>query len=167
MPDCRERSAWKGALAGAAGGLAGAWLMNRFQRGLSKISSRPSAQEDDGEDATIKAAETIVEKLGDRRLTKRQKEKAGPIIHYLFGAAIGVTYGALGELTPRARIGWGMPFGAAVWLGGDEMAVPAFGWSRSPFAYSAATHASALASHLVYGATAETVRRAVRGVLGR
>ncbi len=58
-----------------------------------------------------------------------------------------------------------MPFGAALWLGADEVAVPLFGLSGPPFAYPASTHASALAAHLVYGATADLVRRAVRAAL--
>lgn len=153
-------------MAGAAGGLAGAWVMNQFQRGLSELSSGSSAQQGDGDDATMKAAAWIAKTVDHRRLTKAQKQVRGPIIHYLFGVAMGAMYGAIGELGLRIRTGGGAPFGAALWLGADEVAVPALGLSKSPLAYPLTTHASALASHAVYGATLETVRRLLRAALG-
>ncbi len=60
---------------------------------------------------------------------------------------------------------FGLSFGTAVWFGADEVEVPAFGLSKSPLACPPSTHASALASHLVYGATTDLVRRAVRSAL--
>ena len=59
----------------------------------------------------------------------------------------------------------GLPFGAAFWLLADETAVPLLGLSKGPTEYPLSTYAYALASHLVYGLTAEAVRRAVRGAL--
>src|SRR5262249_8247832 len=112
-----------------------------------------------------KAAEKIVETVDNRTLTKEQRETRGPIIHYLFGTAAGAAYGMIAELAPRTKIGWGTPFGAALWLGADEVAVSAFGLAKSPLTYPPATHAIALASHLVYGVTVETVRRGVRSAL--
>jgi hypothetical protein len=164
----RERSLWKGALAGVAGGLAGAWAMNQFQRGLSKLSQPDASARQgpsDGEDATMKAADAIVERVANRQLTKEQKQTAGPIVHYLFGATMGAAYGAVAEMAPRTAAGWGAPFATALWVGADEVAVPAFGLSKSPFEYPPSTHASAFAAHLVYGATAEAVRRGVRAAL--
>jgi uncharacterized membrane protein YagU involved in acid resistance len=68
-------------------------------------------------------------------------------------------------MAPSTTAAWGLPFGAAVWLGADEVAVPAFGLSKAPMEYPASTHASALAAHLVYGLTVDVVRRAVRAAL--
>src|SRR5262245_15222906 len=130
-----ERSLWKGAVAGVAGGLAAAWIMNQFQNGLSKASQSGSSN--------------------------------GQSLHYVFGTTMGAAYGAMAELAPRTTSLWGTSFGTALWLGADEVAVPAFGLSKPPFDSPASTHASALASHLVYGATVETVRRGVRAALGR
>jgi hypothetical protein len=164
----REPSIWKGALAGAAGGLAGAWLMNQFQRGLAALSTENSSsgqEQGDGEDATMKAAGAIAGAVADQPLTHDQNETAGPVIHYLFGAAMGAAYGAAAEISPRTATGWGTPFGTALWLGADEIAVPALGLSASPWETPASTHASALAAHLVYGVAADAVRRGVRVAL--
>ena len=53
-------------------------------------------------------------------------------------------------------------FGTAVWLGADEVAVPAFRLSKPPTEYPVSVHAYAFMSHLVYGVTTDLVRRAVR-----
>ena len=64
-----------------------------------------------------------------------------------------------------ATTGAGLPFGAAVWAIADEGIVPAAGLSKSPTEYPPAIHLYAFASHLVFGLTAEVVRRAVRRAL--
>ena len=46
--------------------------------------------------------------------------------------------------------------------GADKVAVPALGLSEPPTEIPMTTHAYALSSHLVYGLTADLVRRAVR-----
>lgn len=173
-----ERAVWKGAVAGVLGGLAASWVMNQFQAGLSKASEaiarrnggdtesrQQSEASPDGEDATMKAAEVISETLFDRRLTRREKETAGPVVHYAFGSAVAGLFGVVAELAPRTATAWGLPFGSAVWLGFDEIGVPLAGFSKSPFEYPMSTHASALAAHLVYGLTTDLVRRGVRAVL--
>jgi putative membrane protein len=165
-----DRSMWKGAIAGAVGGLVASWVMNQFQAGLSKAAeamsdSKASHAQGDGEDATMKAAETISEAAADRRLTKEEKQAAGRVIHYVFGSSIAAVYGALAEVTPSATTAWGLPFGAALWVGADEVSVPALGLSKSPVEYPTSTHVSALAAHLVYGVTTDLVRRSVRAAM--
>jgi len=59
----------------------------------------------------------------------------------------------------------GVPFGAVFWLTADEAAVPLLGLAKAPTEYPVSTHVYALASHLVYGLTAELVRRTVRDAL--
>ena len=71
----------------------------------------------------------------------------------------------VGELAPGVTTGMGLPFGAAFWLVADETAVPLLGLSKPPTEYSVSTHAYAFVSHLVYGLTAERVRRALRKAL--
>jgi putative membrane protein len=166
------RTAWKGAVAGLAGGLLGAWVMNQFQAGLSKLSrhqeraegQKPS-QSEEGDDATVKAASAISQTLLHHQLTSDEKRVAGPVVHYAFGSLVGGLYGAMAEVVPVTAKAWGVPFGAAVWLGADEVGVPAAGLSQSPEKAPVTTHASALAAHLVYGATADGVRRLVRWAL--
>jgi uncharacterized membrane protein YagU involved in acid resistance len=71
----------------------------------------------------------------------------------------------MAEVAPQVTAGVGIPFGAVFWAVGDEAAVPALGLAKGPTAYPISTHVYALASHLVYGLTAELSRRAVRHVL--
>jgi len=78
----------------------------------------------------------------------------------------------MGNLDPETaasfggEVTWGLgaPFGTALWLGADEVAVPAFHLAGPPWKTPASVHARALAAHLVYGLTTEGVRRLVRRV---
>jgi putative membrane protein len=179
-----EGDVWKGLAAGLAGGLVASWAMNRFQDVWSKLAEefvqseeQPSARdgagdtqqsqggEEQADDATVKTASAISEGVFGHELTKGEKKIAGPAVHYAFGASVGGLYGAVAELAPEATAGAGLPFGAAFWLLADETAVPLLGLSKGPTEYPLSTHVYALASHLVYGLTAEAVRRAVRGAL--
>jgi Protein of unknown function (DUF1440) len=173
----RERNVWKGAVAGAIGGLVASWTMNQFQSLWSKASealessqlhkSNGRGRQEEGENATVKTAEIITHKLAGRHLRNSEKEKAGSLVHYGFGALVGAVYGATAEYVPQATAAWGVPYGAAVFVGADEIAVPAFGLSKAPTEYPASQHAYALASHVVYGVVLESVRRLVRRKLAR
>jgi putative membrane protein len=160
-------SLWKGAVAGLIGGLAASWAMNQFQTALSAVSDHENEQEsgEDSEDATMKAADGLSKTVLGRPLTTAEKRSAGPVLHYVFGSAVGVAYGVMAEEMPQMAMAYGAPFGTAVWIGADEIAVPAFGLSKPPAEYPLSTHASALAAHVVYGVTADLVRCTVRAIL--
>jgi putative membrane protein len=171
-----DRHLWKGVLTGAAGGLAAAWVMNQFQTGWGKAtkaleqSKTPQGEQerqsnDDAEDATMITAGKISEKVFNHSLSREEKKKLGPVIHYAFGASVGAVYGALAEVDHRATVGAGLPYGAAVFVGADEIAVPAFGLSKSPKEYPASAHIYGLASHLVYGLSLEMARRGIRRMM--
>jgi putative membrane protein len=160
----REPAVWRGVAAGMAGGVAASWAMNLFQSQFSKLLP-PMAQEG-GDDATVKTAAAIARSVAHHTLTDREKKVAGPVVHYAFGAVMGAVYGGVAEVMPAATKGWGLPFGTALWIGADEIAVPAFGLAGTEGETPPSIHAYALLSHLVYGLTAEGVRRAVRGGLG-
>lgn len=174
----RERI-WKGVVAGAAAGLIASYVMNRFQEVLSAATSEKgqsqqqssradrSLQEsqrdsENGDDATQRTANSLVKPVIGRSLTRHEKETAGPIVHYMFGSMMGGLYGGMAEMSRNVSSGWGMPFGAALWLSADEVAVPALGLGQSPTETPLSTHASALLAHLVYGATTGVVHRVVR-----
>jgi len=184
-----EGNVWKGLVAGLAGGLVASWTMNQFQAAWTRIqegaekshgaqSMQPSegsngeqaqdtqAQDtNDHDDATVKAAKIISNLVLGHELQESEKKPAGAAVHYAFGTVSGGLYGALAEVTPQVTAGAGIPFGAAFWLLADEVTVPLLGLSKGPTEYPVSTHAYALASHLVYGATAELSRRAIRNVL--
>ena len=182
----RNRDVWKGLVAGAAGGLLASWTMNQFQAGWSKLvegfekphgaqslqpseaerpEQRPAENKHAQDDATVKAARAISEGIFGHELQENEKKPAGAAVHYAFGTATGGLYGAVAEFAPEVTTGTGLPFGVAFWLVADEVAVPLLGLSKGPTEYPPSTHAYALASHLVYGLTAELTRRAVRSAL--
>lgn len=181
---------WKNIIAGAIGGLAASWVMNRYQelqnKAVEKLrqSSRKQTekfvemqqrvavgqattpqpqteQQELQEPTTVKLAEIVSINVLRRRLSERQKEIAEPIVHYSFGMTMGAWYGLLAESVPLATTGHGALYGAIVWLGADEIALPALKLANNPFEYPISAHASALSAHAVYGVTTETVRRAV------
>jgi putative membrane protein len=110
----------------------------------------------------VKAASAISENLFHHDLTQREKEIAGPALHYGFGVLTGALYGALAELSPAVTWGAGLPFGTAVWLGADEVAVPAFRLAGPPWEHPPMVHARALAAHHLSRQAVDQVRRQLR-----
>lgn len=175
----RRKSIWKGTVAGLAGGLAASWVMNEFQAGWSAAAKKmkqngnsngnssesENQKPEESENATMKAAGKVSETVLNTQLSKDEKKKAGPFVHYAFGAAMGGLYGALAEGIPEVKYGFGLPFGAALFVGADEIAVPALGLSQSPKETKVEDHIYGLVSHFVYGTTTELVRRGVRAYL--
>jgi putative membrane protein len=161
----------KHVVAGVTAGLAGAWAMNCFQNMLSKASSRSNGvagqheQQEQDEPTDVKTADAIAVAITGHPVPKEEKAVAGAAVHYAFGGAVGAMYGAAASHTDDVSAWAGLPFGATVWLVADEMGVPLSGLSKGPFEYPLATHANALAAHLVYGITTEMVRRLVLRVL--
>lgn len=171
-----------GAAAGAIGGLLGSWMIVRFNRMLGQngaseedrrrphMDHRARAQPNDSdgtiadEPASRRAASALVETVTGQPLSDEGKDVGGPVVHYLFGAIAGALYGAAAETQPQTAMGMGMPFGATVWVAADEMGLPLLGLSEPPTEVPLSRHASALATHLVYGLTVETVRRLFRGM---
>lgn len=174
-----ERNAVLGAAAGAVGGLLGSWMMVRFNHlvggvehdngGARRPEYRHSAAPNDtdgtisDEPASIKTASLIGEAVVDRPLTRAEKRVGGSVLHYAFGAVAGAMYGAAAERSSAATQGFGLPFGATVWLAADEIGLPLAGMAAPPTEYRASRHATALGTHLVYGVTVEAVRRLLRG----
>ena len=170
-------SAWKGLVAGAAAGFLGTIAMTQFQNAWRKLSENKQAGDggpnqsssrarhsEQNENATMKAAGKLA-RLAGRELTREQKGTASPFIHYGFGTAMGALYGMAIEAAPRNVRRQRFPlvgglFGSALFLGADEIAVPAAGLSQG--APSPATHLYGWLSHLVYGVGTEFVRRKIR-----
>jgi uncharacterized membrane protein YagU involved in acid resistance len=174
----------KGIAAGLVAGLVGSWAMNKFQslwtprqnRENSNTAGQPDtrqAQDDrrevppddpirDDEDATSKLAGKIAQVVFHRELNRDQRRALSPFVHYGFGAFAGAVYGGIAEFFPRASFGAGLPFGSALFIAADELGVPAMGLSKGPSQYPLSSHLYGLASHLVYGATAELLRRTLR-----
>lgn len=177
---------FRGMAAGLLAGCAASWVMNQFQQVRAQNAPQPprgsgkeaksQAQEDRGqqglhqgedpdENATVKTAQRISRKLFEHELSDSEKNIAAPAVHYGYGSLVGALYGGLSELLPITSAGLGLPFGFALWLLGDEIAVPALGLGKPPTEYSPQVHADALAAHFMYGATTDVLRRVLRHVV--
>lgn len=179
MHEENHAEAWKGLVAGAVAGAGAAWVMTQFQTrvaprvqdALAADGEETAAKEEESEGgsgeppATVKAANRISSAVRGRELHGETAKKAGNAMHYAMGTVTGAIYGTLAERAPVVTRGMGLPYGTAVWAGADEMIVPALGLGQKPTESPPSTHAYALASHLVYGASLELLRRGVRAAL--
>lgn len=149
----------KGALAGLAAGLAASFVMNQFQ-----VIAQNLLPEDEGsgEPSTEKVADRVTVATTGEHLSDDTKPAAGNLVHYAFGAALGIGYGIAAEYRPQVTAGYGTTFGLGVAAIADEAAVPALGLAPPPTETPLSTHAYGAASHLVFGAVTEAVRRLVR-----
>jgi len=160
----RKSKPWRGLLAGAVGGLAASFLMGPVHALAQKASPSKKKQE---VDPTEKIAAAVSKNVLDHTPTRQEKKAAAPVVHYLFGAAMGGAYGVAAETIPAVRTGFGSLFGAAVWLGAHVIAVPALGLSAPVTKSPISTEAGEFGAHLVYGTVSEGLRRAMRSYVLR
>lgn len=176
---------FKGIVAGAMAGCAASYIMNEFQElkprqnpARNPLQSRDemssprhgeareaTQRQEGGDDATVKTAQRISRRVFHHELTDAEKKTAGPAVHYAYGSLVGGLYGGLAELLPGVAAGVGIPYGFALWLFGDEVAVPALGLGKSPLETPPEQHADALAAHFVYGAATDLLRRVFKILL--
>ncbi|HEY1213961.1 MAG TPA: DUF6789 family protein [Bryobacteraceae bacterium] len=150
---------WKGLLAGALGGLIATLAMSEFH---SLLPRAESYSQQDKEDSTAKVASALSRTVFHHELTPDQKKIGGYAVHYGFGTTMAALYGALVEYREFVSVGWGLPFGVAVWFGAHVVAVPALGFSEPVTSSTPAAEAAEFAAHLVYGAVAESLRKLLR-----
>jgi uncharacterized membrane protein YagU involved in acid resistance len=166
----------RGAVAGLVGGLVASWVMNEFMAGPGQklqhaVQSDEENQQQQGtseqpkEDATMKAADAVLSVTTGQHLSRKQKEKAGPVVHYAFGGLMGALYGAAAEYWPSARAGFGTTFSSALFTGADLIAVPVFQLGPPPDEQPRSALVSPFSAHLVYGFTTELVRRILRSAM--
>jgi uncharacterized membrane protein YagU involved in acid resistance len=179
-------SVLRGIVTGAAAGIAATLIMDQFlkltsagQKAVEKkmklaqgespwkiaheqVQQEQQAAEQEG--STEIVARKIAEATG-KTLDKEKKQKAGQAVHYTFGTLMGVVYGVSAELLPEATTGGGTAFGTLLFLGADEVAVPAFQLSPAPTGTGAIDHLQHWAAHVVYGGSLELVRSLLRRLL--
>ena len=151
----------RGVLAGAVAGLVASFAMDRFQALASAVSN----DDGEGEPATEQAADAATKAVTGTELPEADKPIGGQGVHYALGTLLGVAYGVAAEFRPQVTAGFGTAFGTGTALLLDEAAVPAAGLSEAPWKTPASTHLYGLASHLIFGAVAEGVRRTVDATL--
>lgn len=156
----------RGIVAGVIAGAVASFAMDRFQAAVSALSSSDSGG-GKTEPATEKAADAIAEEVTGRAVADADKPLAGQAVHYVLGIGLGVLYGVAAEFRPAVTSGFGAAFGVGTATLLDEAAVPAVGLGKAPWQASASSNLYSYASHLVFGGTAELVRRQVAATLHR
>jgi uncharacterized membrane protein YagU involved in acid resistance len=187
FPFKKKPSFWKGVLAGLAGGIVATIAMDETQKAIARGANeldrrkRLAAGESEGSIATRQAEEAknnmdeenstggvarkLTHAVTGHIMTAEEEKTGGSLVHYCFGASMGALYGVVAEYLPEAKLGYGTVFGTLLWLGADEIGVPALGLASKPQDVPLANHANHWALHLAYGSTAELVRGLVRRVL--
>jgi len=176
-------SVLRGIITGATAGIAATLIMDQFLKLISasqkaiekqvklaqgnspwKIAHEQVQQEQQAaqqEDSTEIVARKIANATG-KTLDMEHKKTAGQAVHYTFGTLMGIVYGVSAELVPEATTGAGAAFGTLLFLGADEVAVPAFQLSPAPTDTPAKDHLQHWAAHVVYGGSLELVRTLLR-----
>ncbi len=169
----------RGLLFGAIAGAAASLAMNQFQQTLSRRMvgySHPHGAQSlrtggptgenhhagpgpDQDDPATKAAAAVTDTVAGVRPRGEAKRRSGALAHYAFGMSVAAIYGMAAQKQPAVTMLAGAPFGLAVWLLADQIAVPALGLSKHPRAYPREIDQYSIASHLVYGCVTEGVRR--------
>lgn len=107
------------------------------------------------------AAEVAAKLLLGRSLSLEEKLWGAAAVHYVVGGLVAAGYAAVGEAYPPLCAGSGAAFGIVFWLLGDELTMPWLGLNANARDYSLLMHLNSLGEHVVYGTTAELVRRAL------
>lgn len=152
----------RGAVAGVIAGAVASFAMDRFQAAASSLLPSSSGKE---EPATEKAADAVATAVTGQEVPDAAKPLAGQSVHYALGIGLGVAYGIAAEFRPSITAGFGTAFGVGTATLLDEGAVPAVGLGEAPWKAPLSTTLYAYASHVVFGATSEIVRRQVAGTL--
>ncbi len=168
---------YKGIAAGAVAGAVGTWAMSEVQRLWTRVvdggapesaggrhDARDWQERSEQQNSNELAANAVGSYFLGRSLTREELRVGAPLMHYMFGAAMGAVYGAYTERRQADRTGAG--FGTAVWLAADEIAMPLLGLSDSTARRPVEMHLQSLVAHLVYGTATEMTRRSVRAQFG-
>ena len=176
----------RGIVTGLAAGIAATLVMDQFQK-LSSASQKAAQKQiklAEGESEweiaheQVQAEQQAARKEGSteiiarkaaeitgRSLEKEDKKNAGQAVHYTFGTLMGVLYCVSSELLPEVTTGAGTAFGTLLFLGADEVAVPAFRLAPPPTQTPANDHLQHWAAHVVYGGSLELFRSLLRRLL--
>jgi hypothetical protein len=108
--------------------------------------------------APAQVGRRLVDGLFQVQLSAKWARLANNVTHWGFGVLAGAQYGLLAESLPAQRVGYGLPFGAAVWAAG-YVVLPAAKLYEPIWKYDRKTLAEDLSAHLLYGlATSAALR---------
>jgi putative membrane protein len=142
---------FKGALAGLAGGIAGAAAKAYARRIL------PTHIEEQTHPSLV-----VGGRAASSPLSEKEKIKTVQNLQWAFGGLAGVAYGVTVEFLPRARAGKGTAFGLLLNKLTHEGAFPAYGLAAKGAEQPAQEKRSERITHAIYGVVTEVVRSFVR-----
>ncbi len=148
----------RGLIAGACGGVAGAGM-----KLVGELIFPPRMPGEPIPPAVM--VSRLVQYLSGSPLAPERVTLAVQSFHWGFSIAVSALYGAIVEIFPRAKVGYGIGFGLLLLLLTHETTLPYFGfslpWSEIPLK----EHLSEIFTHAIFGISVEVVRRSVRPVL--
>lgn len=166
---------FSGLAAGFIGGIVATWVLDKYQQGALEVTRRAEnavgsgsvlshhqeIQLRDQQRAHAETADRLAKSTLGKGLSRRQRRDAVPIVHYAVGALAGGAYGLAAELIPAVRAGYGTGYASLLFMGGSQSLLPGFGFGVQ----NNGAQGDGLSGHLVYGATLEATRRALRRLL--
>jgi len=158
----------RGLIAGAVGTAAmDALLFARYRRGggqtgLEAWESSAGVTTWEQAPAPAQVGRRLVEGLFRIELPPTRARVVNNVTHWAFGILNGALYGLIAESLHEPRIGYGLPFGAAVWASGYVI-LPAAKLYEPIWDYDVETLANDLSAHLVYGLGTATALRLLSG----
>jgi hypothetical protein len=156
------KSAFKQAVAGAAGGAIAAFAMQQF---VSLWHCTKGQKAEDGafgldREADVNAAQKLWHFLFEESLSEAEALKIARMMHYGYSVAASAGYAVLAGKNQAVRAGFGTVYGVVLWLVGDEIGITIMRLS-DPRSKSKASHIVALAAHLVFGSVTELSRKSL------
>jgi hypothetical protein len=189
-----EPNRWKGFIIGTAGSIAGLLAMGYYWKAIAAIGEKSSpakpekrkkrsAEPDGGrlDDISLigqqhRKSESSTDALGRIIYTfitgreprsKETKKTLSNIVHWSYGMVMGGAYGAArGSAGIRDVVQGGLAFSTALWLFGDELAVPLLGLQAGPTAIEPVQHLHRLGAHLAYGLASTSVTQILNRATG-
>lgn len=119
----------------------------------------------EGEPSTVAVGRILYERLRHAEPSRERGTQLGKLVHWGYGMAMGGVYGLLEPRVKERDLTAGLGYGAALWLFGDELAVPLLGLAAGPTAHPPRVHVEAFGAHLVYGLTTSAATKALRHVM--
>lgn len=152
---------------GAVGGVVGTLLMSPVTTALYRRESPEKKQREEK-----LRAEPPFETLAGRLIalvgvepTQARKENVGTVVHWAYGMAWGALYGVCRNRFRAFSRFFGVPFGVAFFVVGDELMNVVMGLTPPPKAYPLDAHLRGLAGHVTYAAGAEATYRVLDAAL--
>lgn len=147
------------AFMGIAAGAIGVWALDRvdwflWNRETDDTRARTTEARPRGE-PPAQALVTRLEDATGRDLSPGAHETASQMVHYAIGIGPAIAYALLRDKLPGRGVARGAAYGAALFVGQDEVLNTVTGLGGKPADYPWTAHARGIVAHAVYGLVTE------------